>query len=227
VRKLSLKMMTLQDEEHRSISRELHDSVGQHLASAKMTIDVLQQAELPGKQAELLTKVSQSLDECMKETRTISHLLHPPLIDELGFSSAARWYVEGFSERSGIKVNLEMASDSQRLDRSVELPLFRVLQASLSNVHRHAESRSVDICFKIDSAEAKLEVRDYGKGINRELLGRFNRTGAGFGVGLAGMRERMREMGGRLEIDSDGNGTVIRAVIPVMASGGTEKPGKA
>lgn len=117
----------------------------------------------------------------MKETRTISHLLHPPLIDELGFSSAAKWYVEGFSERSGIKVNLEMASDSQRLHRSVELPLFRVLQASLSNVHRHAESRSVDICFKIDSAEAKLEVRDYGKGINRELLGRFNRTGAGFG----------------------------------------------
>jgi two-component system CheB/CheR fusion protein len=227
VRKLSLKMMTLQDEEHRSISRELHDSVGQHLASAKMTIDVLQQAELPGKQSELLTQVSQALDECMKETRTISHLLHPPLIDELGFSSAAKWYVEGFSERSGIKVNLEMASDSQRLHRSVELPLFRVLQASLSNVHRHAESRSVDICFKIDSAEAKLEVRDYGKGINRELLGRFNRTGAGFGVGLAGMRERMREMGGRLEIDSDGNGTVIRAVIPVMASGGTEKPGKA
>ncbi|MBA3916845.1 MAG: PAS domain-containing protein [Acidobacteriales bacterium] len=224
VRKLSLKVMTVQDDEHRRISRELHDSVGQHLASAKMTIDLLQQAELSGKQSDLLSQASQSLDVCMKETRTISHLLHPPLIDELGFSSAAKWFVEGFSERSGIKVNLDLGSDSQRLPLSVELPLFRVLQASLSNVHRHAESSSVDVRFNNDSGEAKLEVRDHGKGINPELLGRFNHTGTGFGIGLAGMRERMRELGGRLEIDSDGNGTVIRAVIPESASDATKKP---
>ncbi|NDQ55485.1 MAG: chemotaxis protein CheR [Acidipila sp.] len=225
VRKLSLKIMTLQDEQHRSIARELHDSVGQHLASAKMTIDLLQNADLSEKQSDMLSQVSQSLEHCMKETRTISHLLHPPLIDELGFSSSARWFVEGFSERSGIKVNLELGGDSQRLPFSVELPLFRVLQASLSNVHRHAESLSVDVRFNIDSGEAKLEVRDHGKGIDRELLGRFNLTGTASGIGLASMRERMRELGGRLEIESDGNGTVVRAVIPVSASNATKKPG--
>ena len=215
VRKLSLKMLTLQDEEHRSIARELHDSVGGHLASAKMTVDLLLGAELPGKKADGLSQASRSLDDCMRETRTISHLLHPPMIDELGFPSAAKWYVEGFSERSGIKVNLEFANNSQRMHRSVELPLFRVLQASLSNVHRHADSPSVDVRFNIDSGEAKLEVRDYGKGINREQLRHFNQTGAGAGIGLAGMRERMRELGGRLEIQSDGNGTFVRAIIPV------------
>ena len=217
VRQLSLKVLTLQDEEHRRISRELHDSVGQHLASIKMSIDRLQQVALPSKQTELLSQVAQSVDICMSETRTISHLLHPPLIDELGFLSAAKWYVEGFSERSGIKVNLKFASDSQRLPRSVELPLFRVLQASLGNVHRHAKSTSVDVRFTIDSGGAKLEVKDYGKGIERELLGRFNLTGAGSGIGLAGMRERMRELGGRLEIESGNSGTLIRAVIPASA----------
>ncbi len=218
VRQLSLKVLTLQDEEHRSISRELHDSVGQHLASIKMSIDRLRQAELAGEQTELLSKASQSLDICISETRTISHLLHPPLIDELGFRYAAKWYVEGFSERSGIKVNLDLTSDSQRLPRSVELPFFRVLQASLSNVHRHSKSPSVDVRLDINAKEAKLEVKDYGQGISRELLDRFKITGTGAGIGLAGMRERMRELGGRLEIESDTSGTLVRAVIPVSAS---------
>ena len=217
VRQLSLKLLTLQDEEHRSIARELHDSVGQHLAGIKMDVDRLRRLDSSDKQPEMLSKLSESLEKCMSETRTISHLLHPPLIDELGFAAAAKWFVDGFSERSGIKVKLE-SSSSQRLPRSVELPLFRILQASLSNVHRHSKSSSVDVRFSIDEREARLEVRDYGKGIDPELLHQFNRSGGGAGIGLAGMRERLRELGGRLEVESDANGTLIRAVIPASAS---------
>ena len=158
----------------------------------------------------------------MSETRTISYLLHPPLIDELGFAAAAKWYVEGFSQRSGIQVNLESAN-SRRLPRAVELPLFRILQASLSNVHRHSKSSSVDVRFSIDEQEARLEVKDYGKGIDPELLHQFNRSGGGAGIGLAGMRERLRELGGRLEVESDGTGTLIRAVIPLSASAPVRK----
>src|ERR1700730_1089951 len=218
MRQLSLRLLAVQDEEHRSISRELHDSVGQHLAGIKMSVDQLRQLEAPDRQTEMLSKLSESLEKCMSETRTISHLLHPPLIDELGFRAAAKWYIEGFSERSGIKVNLELTNESQELPRSVELPLFRILQASLSNVHRHAHSPSVDVRFAINAEEATLEMKDYGKGINRELLERFNRIGAGAGIGLAGMRERLRELEGRLQVESDASGTLIRALIPVSAS---------
>lgn len=118
-----------------------------------------------------------------------------------------------------------MSNESKRLPRSIELPLFRILQASLSNVHRHAKSPSVDVHFNINTTEAQLEVRDYGKGINPELLERFNGNGTGTGIGLAGMRERLRELGGRLDVESDGNGTLIRAVIPVPASVDAKKSG--
>jgi PAS domain S-box-containing protein len=226
VRRLSLRLLTVQDEEHRSISRELHDSVGQHLAGIKMTVDRLQQLG-PDKQPEMLPQLSESLDKCMSEIRTISYLLHPPLIDEVGFRAAAKWYIEGFSERSGIKASLESSNESQRLPRSIELPLFRILQASLSNVHRHAHSPSVDVRFAINAGEAKLEVKDYGKGIDQETLAHFNRSAAGAGIGLAGMRERLRELGGRLEVESDASGTLIRALIPVSASTEANKAGSA
>ena len=225
VRQLSLRLLTVQDEEHRSIARELHDSVGQHLAGIKMDVNQLRLSESADQHPEMLSKLSESVEKCMSETRTISYLLHPPLIDEVGFSAAAKWYVEGFSERSGIKVNLE-SSSSGRLPQSIELPLFRILQASLSNVHRHSKSSSVDVRFSIDEREARLEVKDYGKGIDPELLHQFNRNGGGAGIGLAGMRERLRELGGRLEVESDANGTLVRAVIPIPASSPAKKPKK-
>lgn len=214
VRQLSLRLLAVQDEEHRSISRELHDSVGQHLAGMKMTVNQLCQEQLSDKQTKVLSDLTELIEKCMSETRTISHLLHPPLIDELGFPAAAKWYVDQFSERSGIKVNLE-SSNARRLPRSVELPLFRILQASLSNVHRHSMSSSVDIRYATEESEARLEVKDYGKGIDPELLNQFNQSGGGAGIGLAGMRERLRELGGRLEVESDANGTLIRAVVPL------------
>jgi len=221
VRHLSLRLLTVQDEEHRSIARELHDSVGQHLAGIKMSVDrLLQEPKSQEKQTEMLSQLSESLDKCMSETRTISHLLHPPMLDELGLRAATKWYIEGFSERSGIKVNIASSKDPQRLPRFVELPLFRVLQASLSNVHRHSKAQSVDVRIEILPDEVRLEIRDYGQGINRELLDRFNVTGvgAGAGIGLAGMRERMRELGGRLDVESDGNGTLVRACLPLLAA---------
>lgn len=128
--------------------------------------------------------------------------MHPPLIDELGFVAAAKWYADGFGERSGIKVNLHFSNESQRLPHTVELPLFRILRASLSNVHRHAKSSLVDVRFAINDGEARLEVKDRGKGIDSELLGCLNKTGAGAGIGLTGMHERLRELGGHLEIES-------------------------
>ena len=218
VRQLSLRLLTVQDEEHRSIARELHDSVGQQLAAIKMSLDRLRQLESSDRQTEMLSQLSELLDKCMSETRTISHLLHPPLIDELGFQAAAKWYIEAFSERSGIKASIELSNESQRLPRSVELPLFRILQASLSNVHRHAHSASVDVRFAINAREAKLEVKDYGNGMDPELLHQFKQSGGGAGIGLAGMRERLRELGGRLEVESDAKGTLITAVIPLSAS---------
>jgi two-component system, chemotaxis family, CheB/CheR fusion protein len=220
IRQLSLKLLTVQDEEHRSIARDLHDSVGQHLVGIKMQVGRLRSTE---QQTALLSQILQSLDECMNEARSISYLLHPPMIDELGFRAAAKWYIEGFSERSGIRVNVELSKEVRRLPSSVELPLFRVLQASLSNVHRHSDTKSVDVLFEIVNGHARLQIQDYGRGIDRETLERFNLTGAGSGVGLAGMRERMRELGGRLEIESDDGGTVVRAIIPVAESANAKK----
>lgn len=182
-----------------------------------MTVDRLRRAESSDKQTEMLSQLSESIEKCMSETRTISHLLHSPMIDELGFPAAAKWYVDQFSERSGIKVNFE-SLNSRRLQRSVELPLFRILQASLSNVHRHSKSSSVDIRFASGEDEARLEVKDHGKGIDPELLNHFNQNGGGAGIGLAGMRERVRELEGRLEVLSDANGALIRAVIPLSVS---------
>src|SRR5262249_40622357 len=147
----------------------------------KMDVDRLREPESADKQTDMLSKLSESVEKCMSEIRTISYLLHPPLIDELGFSAAAKWYAEGFSERSGIKVNLELSNQSRRLPRTVELPLFRILQASLSNVHRHTESPTVDVRFAIAQSEARLEIKDYGKGIDPELLAQFKRSGGGAG----------------------------------------------
>ena len=226
VRQLSLRLLSVQDEEHRTIARELHDSLGQELAALKMDVQRVRKMVADGEAGKLLSQLSESLEKCMSETRTISHLLHPPLIDELGFAAAAKWFVEGFSERSGIKANLQLSNAAQRLPRAVELPLFRVLQATLSNVHRHAGSSSVDIRFEVLAQEAKLEVKDHGKGIDPELLKRFKNSGAGVGIGLAGMRERLRELGGQLEVESETTGTLIRAVVPISASVQATKSGK-
>jgi signal transduction histidine kinase len=212
LRTLSVRLLELQDQERRKFSRELHDSLGQYLVGAKMNLGILARS-LPENNP-LIAECLKLLDQAVTETRTISHLLHPPLLDETGFASAARWYVEGFAKRSGIQTSLDMPEDLGRLSPSLELALFRVLQESLTNVHRHSKSRKADVSVKLSEAEVVLRIRDYGRGIPPDVLDRFRSKRAHGGVGLAGMRERIHELGGRLEMDSDGNGTQVLATMP-------------
>jgi signal transduction histidine kinase len=211
-RNLSVRVLQLQDEERRKFSRELHDSLGQLLAVAKMHMTVLLEKN---PHDELLKEIDQLLTDSVTETRTISHLLHPPLLDEVGIASAARWYAEGFAKRSGIEIVADIPDDLKRMSRPAELVLFRVLQESLTNIHRHSRSSRAEISLNTSPESAVLRIRDYGKGIPRDMLQNFMRTGGGnVGVGLAGMRERVREQGGHFDIQSDRNGTTITVVMP-------------
>ena len=213
-RRLSGRILQLQDEERRKFSRELHDSLGQLLAMAKMNLFELQEKN---PQDDLLAQIDKLLDQAITETRTISHLLHPPLLDEIGLASAFRWYLDGFAQRSGIKVKTEVAEDIGRLPRPVELALFRVLQESLTNIHRHSKSDRAEVSLRHDARGTMLKIRDFGKGMAGDMLRSFLRTGTRVGVGLAGMRERVREQGGQLGVQSDGTGTTITVTMPPSA----------
>jgi PAS domain S-box-containing protein len=214
LRQLSSKLMRAQDDERRKISRELHDSIGQYLVHVKMLLDVLRRSDAAGKETGILTDLVDTVERCSTETRTISYLLHPPLLDELGLSSAANWYADGFAKRSGIQVNLNLRPGLQRLPGGLEILLFRILQESLTNIHRHAHSPSVDIKLEVSPHEVLLEVRDYGKGFPAGLLEQF-RSNAGTGVGLRSMHERVSEVGGRFEIESDSSGTLVQVMVPL------------
>lgn len=205
LRLLSTRLLHVQDEERRRFSREVHDSLGQYLNLVKMSLSTLADRYSAAELSESL----EYLDRCIAETRTISYLLHPPLLDEMGFAFAAKWYLDGFAQRSGIQVTAEIPDDMPRLPHSVELALFRILQECLTNIHRHSGSPRADVALKRTAQEVALRIRDYGKGIPGELLERFRVSGSHTGVGLAGMRERAREQGGRLNIESNGSGTTV------------------
>lgn len=220
LRKLSVELMRSQDEEHRRIARELHDSFGQNFASLKINLDQLAAAGSgldlqQEKTVELVSDCLRTVQRCIVEARTLSHLLHPPLLDEAGFASAARLYVEEFARRSNIDVRLDLPEDLPRLVPALELALFRALQESLTNVHRYSGSSSVKIDVTTDVESIVLAVRDYGRGISEEILRNFREHGSGVGVGLSGMRERMNELGGNLELASDHTGTVVTATLPL------------
>jgi signal transduction histidine kinase len=212
-RQLSAQLLRVQDQERRRFSRELHDGLGQSLAVAKWTLSSLLEKN-PNDPS--IAECVKTIDEAILGTRTISHLLHPPLLDEAGFESAARWYVEGFSQRSGIPVSL-MIKDAGRLPRSVELALFRVLQESLTNIHKHSKSPRAEVLLRTEKDNVILRVRDFGGGILDETLENFRNHGTRVGVGLAGMRERIREQGGEFKIDSDSSGTTIEVKLPRTA----------
>jgi two-component system, NarL family, sensor kinase len=208
LRSLSARLLRVQEEERRHLARELHDTTGQTLTALKIELANLEEHARDGKPAsESLAQVSALADQALQEIRTTSYLLYPPLLEETGVCSAARWYVEGFSKRSNIQVRLHLASIG-RLPRPVEITLFRVLQEALTNVYRHSGSRAADIRIKQAANAATLEVQDYGHGIPARFLDQFKRTGFGGGVGLAGMRERIEEVGGQLEIISARAGTL-------------------
>ena len=215
LRELSARLLQLQDEERRRIARELHDSIGQMLTALTMNLSsVRADIERLAKTATALSDSEGLVQEMSTEVRTISYLLHPPLLDEKGLSSAIRWYVDGFIQRSKIKVDLDLPDDFRRLPRELETALFRVVQECLTNVHRHSGSSVAKIRVRHSGGQVLVEVADEGKGIPPEK--KYVMASAGtHGVGVRGMTERLRQLGGSLEINSTGAGTVVSARLPV------------
>jgi len=214
LRKLALHLLRTQDEERRRVGRDLHDSLGQLLAMLKINLECM--TTDPGSRtAEQRDQCASLAAECLKEVRTISYLLYPPMLEELGLSSTLNWYLEGFSKRSSVQTSLEVGEDIGRHSRDVELVLFRVLQESLTNIHRHSGSRTAHVRLHRVENDLRLEVRDTGKGVSFGALEEVGQDWIGaMGVGLRGMNERVRQLGGRLEIASSEKGTLITAVVP-------------
>ena len=218
LRELTARLMQLQDEERRRIARELHDSVGQNLAALTMNLTTVR-ADIE-RLSQTAKTVSDSLglaEDMNKEVRTVSYLLHPPLLDESGLVSALRWYVEGFSERSKIQLTLEIPEDFGRLPQEMETALFRTVQECLTNIHRHSGSAVATIRLTRTTDEIRLKVEDRGVGIEEEKLTEVTSNGPP-GVGIRGMRERMRQLGGSLDLQSSRNGTTVHARLPITKS---------
>lgn len=212
-RRLSSRVLELQDQERRRLGRALHDSAGQYLASIKMNLSRIRTSKKESEKDQLLADALQWVDRTIAEIRTVSHLLHPPMLDEVGFAPASRWYVEEFATRSGIQVNLDLPQSPDRLSAGMELVLFRVLQEGLTNVHRHSGAHKVEIKFVRSEDAVELTLADDGSGMSPEVLERF-RSGIGLGVGLAGMRERVAELGGVMNVQSSEAGTELKIKLP-------------
>lgn len=214
LRELSRRLLRTQDEERRRIARELHDSVGQSLAAIKMNnAAIAEQQSIHAQTLKDLRSNDLLVDEILRSIRTISHLLHPPLLDESGLPSALRLYVEEFTSRSGIKVDFDCAASRVRLSRDMETALFRVAQECLGNVHRHSSSLTASIHFNIDNDTAYLEVNDQGLGISVERQREIAMGGGG--VGFRGMRERIAQLGGKFQLRSDSKGTTVAVAVPI------------
>jgi signal transduction histidine kinase/CheY-like chemotaxis protein len=226
LRALTARLLQAQDEERRRLARELHDSAGQLLAALNMNlVPIQEEAEKLGpKFVRSVEESIQLVEQLSKELRTISHLLHPPMLDEAGLEFALQWYVEGFAERSKIDVNFELAPDLGRLPREVETTIFRLVQECLTNIHRHAESSVAHIRLMRDEQEVCLEVRDKGKGMPAGRLGASGPSKAG--VGIQGMRERVRQLSGKLEIRTGSAGTAVLARLPIRKAAGQAAAGE-
>jgi len=218
LRQLSVHLLRTQDEERRRIGRDLHDSLGQYLAVLKMNLESLESApgSRPEDASEQIAQCIRLADDSLKEVRTISYLLYPPMLEEMGLKSAIPWYLDGFTKRSSIRTNFEVDSHLSRLDRNVELALFRVLQESITNVHRHSGSSTASVRLYTNNGRVVMEVKDCGRGIPSNLSEQSGEDWVGsLGVGLRGMNERMRQVGGTLEVQSTDTGTVVTASVPV------------
>jgi signal transduction histidine kinase len=228
LRELSSRLQQMRDEERRQIARELHDSVGQLLAALSMNIAAVQRQsdKLDSAGARAVSENAAMVDQISREIRTISHLLHPPLLDAAGLASALRWYVDGFSERSKIKVDLDMPQEFGRLSDEMEIAIFRMVQECLTNIHRHSGGSSATIRVHEEDHHLRVEIQDQGKGIPPEKQAQIS-SSTRTGVGFRGMRERLRQLGGILEIRSDSTGTAVTATLPLQDSepSGVQKSG--
>jgi signal transduction histidine kinase len=210
VRRLTGKILQVQDEERRKIARDLHDGIGQTFAALKMELTQLVRSDSHSK---ILANAIELVDDGLNQSRTISYLLHPPMLDEVGFCAAARWLVDGFSQRSKIAVTLD-TPDDLKLPRELELTLFRVLQEGLTNVHRHSGSNKAEVVVTATSRSVIMTITDHGKGIPAPVLEDFKSSKSPAGVGLAGIRGRVADLEGTLELQCPGQGTVLRVTIP-------------
>ncbi len=211
LRHLSSRIVAIRDEERRRLGRELHDSQGQYLAAIKMNLEMIETTDstLSDVQKAGLKETINLLERSMREIRVISHLLHPPLLDEIGLQAVVPWYLNSFSERSGIQIDLEMPGEVNKLPDQIELAVFRVMQECLTNVHRHSGSKVAKVKIVPLETSITLEVSDQGQGLSAHSDSRV------MGVGITGMRERVRELGGEFEIKSTTEGTIVRAVLPI------------
>ncbi len=216
LRDLSGRLMSTQDEERRRIARDLHDSAGQNLAALAM---ILTQIENDAKRDP--TRLSQTVKDARdliegltEEIRTTSYLLHPPMLDEIGLSSALGWYTQGLAERSGLRIELKIPDDLGRLAPEVELAIFRLVQECLTNIHRHSGSKTAVIRIAREPDKIYAEVQDHGKGMSPERFAEVQSQSVGAGVGIRGMRERVRQAHGELTVDSNALGTTITAIFP-------------
>jgi signal transduction histidine kinase len=217
---LSGRLLHVRDEEQKRLARELHDSTGQIIGALTLNLERLQFAIANGslkKATALLSQTSELADRATADLRTISHLLHPPILDDFGLDGAMPWYTRGFSSRSGIKVKLQIQPELGRLPQELELTVFRIVQEALTNIYKHSGSMTADVKVFRAEADVTVEVSDHGCGIAPSILERNSSSQAMVGIGIAGMRERIRQLKGQMKIESDGTGTRIKVVLPVMA----------
>jgi signal transduction histidine kinase len=213
LRNLSSNLIATQDDERRRIARELHDSLGQELSAAKMMVDKIISLNRSTESTKEATEISNLIDHAIQQVRSISYLLHPPLLDEIGLQSALQFYLEGFTKRSGIEVFLDVKPSSfPRLALEMETAIFRIIQEAVTNVFRHSGAREAWVTLTRDDGQIIGTVRDNGKGLTDGVLeGRPDRIG----VGIGGMRQRVKEFGGELRIGNASPGTIVEVSVPI------------
>jgi PAS domain S-box-containing protein len=216
LRELSSRLLHSQDEERRRIARDLHDSAGQVVTALGLHLATITQVAVNPTVHQLARECNEMLQQLSKEIRTVSYLLHPPLLDEAGLSGAILWYVTGLAERSGLKINLDISADFGKLQEDVEVAIFRIVQESLTNIHRHSGGKTATIRLAHGPSVVSLEIQDDGTGIPKETLTAIRSERSG--VGMTGISERVRHLGGNLDIESDSSGTKISVTVPLAGA---------
>ncbi len=219
LRQITARLIQSQDEERRQIARELHDSAAQTLTALGINLAIIQSGVngcLDSKLSKVLSDTSGLARQAGDEIRNLSHLLHPPDLETVGLLAAIRWYANAFEKRHGIHVDLDAPRQLTGLSEDVKIALFRMVQESLTNVHLHSGSKTARVRVAKEAGQITLEIQDKGKGMRAGSASRA-------GVGLSGMRERIRQLGGRLEVDSGPGGTMVRARLPVSSPGAAKR----
>jgi signal transduction histidine kinase len=220
LRRLSARLMIAQDEERRRIARDLHDGIGQELAAAKIMLDTMLQQTWERGQDKYIGEASETVERAIRQVRSMSHLLHPPLLDEAGLCSALRWFLDGMTERTGIQTTLDLQpGDFPRVAPQLERAIFRIVQEALTNVFRHSHARSAAVTLLHKDNNFLLTVKDDGKGVAEETE---QLLPGSIGVGIGSMRERAREMGGQLRIINANPGTIVEVQVPAVLVDATE-----